>query len=285
MIITIASGKGGTGKTTIATNLARSARQSVLLLDCDVEEPNAHLFVRPEIITTTPVYKPIPQVDEKKCTHCGTCSEICAYNALAVLPNQVLVFAELCHGCGGCTLLCPEGAITEVGQEIGSIERGDAGKIEFVHGRLNVGEAMAGPVIKAVKQHSNGQSLVILDAPPGTSCPVVISLLGSDFCVLVTEPTPFGLHDLTLALDVVRQLRIPHGVVINQADVGDNSVEAYCHNEQIPILMQIPTDRRIAEAYSRGQMIADVLPEYREKFRKLLEEIQKMGSTSQVASI
>lgn len=285
MMITIASGKGGTGKTTIATNLARSVQEPVLLLDCDVEEPNAHLFVQPEMTSTTPVYKPIPQVDEEKCTYCGKCSEICAYNALAVLPNQVLVFAELCHGCGGCTLLCPEGAITEVGQEIGTVERGQRGDIEFVHGRLNVGEAMAGPVIKAVKQHRDGQSLVILDAPPGTSCPVVITLLGSDFCLLVTEPTPFGLHDLTLAVDVVRQLRIPHGVVINQTDVGDNRVETYCHNEQIPILMQIPTDRRIAEAYSRGQMIVDVLPEYRQKFRNLLQEIRKMGATFRVASI
>lgn len=273
MIITIASGKGGTGKTTIATSLARSAKQSVLLLDCDVEEPNAHLFVRPVMTAATPVYKPIPRIDREKCTYCGICSNICAYNALAVLPNTVLVFAELCHGCGGCTLLCPEGAISEVGQEIGTIERGHAGAIEFAHGTLNVGEAMAGPVIKAVKNQMNGQSLVLLDAPPGTSCPVVITLLGSDFCILVTEPTPFGLHDLTLAVDVVRQLRIPHGVVINQADVGDDSVETYCHNEQIPILMQIPTDRRIAEAYSRGQMIVDVLPEYRKRFRKLLGAI------------
>jgi MinD superfamily P-loop ATPase len=250
-----------------------------------VEEPNVHLFLQPEITATTPVYKPVPQIDEEKCTYCGKCSEICAYNAIAVLKNNVLVFGELCHGCGGCTLICPEDAIMEVGQEIGIVERGHAGDVEFAHGKLKVGEAMPGPVIKAVKKSINGQPLVLLDAPPGTSCPVVITLLGSDFCILVTEPTPFGLHDLKLAVDVVRQLRIPHGVIINQADVGDKSVETYCYEKQIPILMQIPTDRRIAEAYSRGKMIVDVFPEYREKFQKLLKGIKKMGSTFQVASI
>jgi MinD superfamily P-loop ATPase len=270
MIITIASGKGGTGKTTIATNLARSAQKPVMLLDCDVEEPNAHLFLKPTITTTIPVYKQIPQVDAEKCMYCGKCSEICVYHAIAVLPKNVLVFDKLCHGCGGCNLLCPENAISEVGQEIGIVEWGHAGDVEFVHGKLNVGEAMPGPVIKAVKKHINGQPVVILDAPPGTSCPVVTTLLGTDFCLLVTEPTPFGLHDLRLAVDVVRQLQIPYGVVINQADIGDKNVEKYCHTEGIPILMQIPTDRRIAEAYSRGQMIVDVLPEYRERFRALL---------------
>jgi MinD superfamily P-loop ATPase len=274
MIISIASGKGGTGKTTIATNLARSVQQPVLLLDCDVEEPNVHLFLQPAITVTTPVYKPVPQIDEERCTYCGRCSEFCAYNALAVLAEHVLVFAELCHGCGGCTLLCPEDAITELGQEIGIVERGHVDNVEFVHGKLNVGEAMSGPIIKAVKNHINGQPFVLLDAPPGTSCPVVTTLMGSDFCLLVTEPTPFGLHDLKLAVDVVRQLHIPHGVIINQADVGDKSVEMYCHIEQISILMRIPTDRRIAEAYSRGQLIVDIFPEYQEKFRSVLEKIQ-----------
>jgi MinD superfamily P-loop ATPase len=270
MIITIASGKGGTGKTTIATNLARSVQQSVLLLDCDVEEPKAHLFLQPAITATTLVYKPVPQIDEEKCTYCGKCSEICAYNALAVIAKHMLVFAELCHGCSGCTLLCPEGTITEVGQKIGIVEHGYADNVEFVHGKLNVGDAMSGPVIKAVKKSIDGHPLVIIDASPGTSCPVVTTLLGSDFCLLVTEPTPFGLHDLKLAVDVVRQLQIPHGVVINRADVGDKGIENYCHDEQIPVLMRIPSDMRIAEAYSRGQMIVDVWPEYREKFRKLL---------------
>ena len=274
MIISIASGKGGTGKTTIATNLAQSVEQPVMLLDCDVEEPNAHLFLKPTITVTTPVHKPIPQINFDKCTFCGKCSEICDYNALAVIANQVLVFAELCHGCGGCTLLCPEGAISETRQKVGVVERGFSGHVEFVQGILNVSEAMAGPVIRAVKQQINGHALAILDAPPGTSCPVVLTLQGSDFCLLVTEPTPFGLHDLQLAVDVVRQLHIPHGIIINRADTGDDGVEMYCEQEQIPILMRLPTDLRIAEAYSRGEMIVDVLPHYRQKFQELVKKIE-----------
>jgi MinD superfamily P-loop ATPase len=270
MIITIASGKGGTGKTTVATNVARSAQQPVLLLDCDVEEPNAHLFLHPTMTATTPVYKLIPRIDIEKCTSCGKCGAMCAYNAIAVMKKNVLVFPELCHGCGGCTLICPESAITEVGQEIGVVAQGQAGDIQFAHGTLKVGDAMPGPVIKAVKKHIDGHPLVIIDVSPGTSCPVVTTLLGSDFCILVTEPTPFGLHDLKLAVEVVRQLQIPHGVVINRADIGDKGVETYCQEERIPILMQIPSDMRIAEAYSRGKMIVDVFPEYRKKFRKLL---------------
>ncbi|GAK56842.1 cobyrinic acid ac-diamide synthase [Candidatus Vecturithrix granuli] len=275
MIISIASGKGGTGKTTIATNLARSAKRSVMLLDCDVEEPNAHLFMKPTITTTTPVYKPIPQINFEKCTFCAKCAEICEYNALAVIATQVLVFAELCHGCGGCTLLCPEGAISETYQQVGVVERGHSGKVEFVQGILNVSEAMAGPVIRAVKQQINNHPFAILDAPPGTSCPVVLTLQGSDFCILVTEPTPFGLHDLQLAVDVVRQLGIPHGIVLNRADSGDDGVEMYCQQEQIPVLMRLPTDLRIAEAYSRGDMIVDALPQYRQTFQELLKSIAR----------
>jgi MinD superfamily P-loop ATPase len=275
MIITIASGKGGTGKTTIATNLAWAARQRVALLDCDVEEPNAHIFLKPKITATEPVYKQIPQIDTTKCTYCGTCSEMCAYNALAVLPKEVLIFSELCHGCGGCMRLCPEGAIMEVGQEVGTVEHGTAGMIECISGRLHVGEAMAGPVIRAVKEHAENHPLVIIDAPPGTSCSVVSTLLGSDYCLLVTEPTPFGLHDLRLAVDVVRELTIPHGVVINRADCGDKAVEVYCREENIPILMQVPASRTIAEAYSRGKMMVDALPEYEEKFQHLFQMLCK----------
>lgn len=277
MNICIASGKGGTGKTTIATNLAYTAQQPVLLLDCDVEEPNAHLFLNPEITETEPVYKPIPQIDQAVCTFCGKCGEICEYNALAVLKDQVLVFPQLCHGCGGCTLLCPERAISEVGQAMGTVEHGFAGNVEFAHGMLNVGDAMAGPVIRRVKQFGNTHPLTILDAPPGTSCPVVITLSDTDFCVLVTEPTPFGLNDLKLAIGVVRKLGIPHGVIINRADISDQQVEGYCEAEQIPILMQLPTDLRIAQAYSRGQMLVDILPEYQETFQKLLTRCIEEG--------
>jgi MinD superfamily P-loop ATPase len=273
MIITIASGKGGTGKTTIAVNLACSAGQPIMLLDCDVEEPNAHLFLKPDITATMQVYKPIPQVDETKCTYCGTCAAVCAYHAIAVVSSVVLVFDKLCHGCGGCMRLCPEGAISEVGQAIGIVERGRSGQIDFVHGKLTVGEAMAGPVIRAVKHQINGQPFVIIDVPPGTACPVVATLIGSDFCLLVTEPTPFGLYDLKLAVTVARQLGIPCGVVINRADIGDQGVETYCAAEQIPILMRIPNDRRIAEAYSRGGMLVEALPEYRPQFQALLEKV------------
>jgi MinD superfamily P-loop ATPase len=273
MIISIASGKGGTGKTTVATNFAYALQQPVLLLDCDVEEPNAHLFVRPIITSITPVYKPVPQLDPEKCTYCGTCAEFCAYNAIAVIKEQVLIFAELCHGCGGCSLICPENALIEAGEEIGVKEHGTVGNIEFAHGKLNIGDAMAAPVIRSVKSTIDSHELVIMDAPPGTSCSVVTTLLGSDFCLLVTEPTPFGLHDLQLAVDVVRQLDIPFGVVINRADIGDGQVETYCHEEQIPILMTLPNDRRIAEAYSRGEMLVKILPEYRQAFRQLLETI------------
>ena len=272
MRVAVASGKGGTGKTTVATNLARSVEEPVMLLDCDVEEPNAHLFLNPTITATTPVYKPIPRVDETKCTYCGKCAEVCAYHAIAVVSSVVLVFDKLCHGCGGCTRLCPESAISEVSQEIGVVESGRAGQVDFVHGKLTVGEAMAGPVIRAVKRQINGQPLVIIDAPPGTACPVVATLIGSDFCLLVTEPTPFGLYDLKLAVAVARQLGIPCGVVINRADIGDQGAETYCQEEQIPILMRIPEDRRIAEAYSRGQLLVDVLPEYRAQFRELLQK-------------
>lgn len=241
-----------------------------MLLDCDVEEPNAHVFLHPEINTTTSVCKQIPRIDFEKCTYCGKCAEVCQYNAIAVINQNVLVFPELCHSCGGCTLLCPEGAISEEDQPIGVVERGQAGQIEFVYGRLNVREAMGVPIIRAVKQTIHNQPRVIIDAPPGTSCPVVSTLLGSDYCLLVTEPTPFGLHDLQLAVEVVQELQIPHGVIINRADIGDNKVEEYCQAERIPILMRIPTDRQIAEAYSRGQLFVEALPQYREQFQQVL---------------
>ena len=278
MRITIASGKGGTGKTTLAVNLAASLQQPVLLLDCDVEEPNAHLFLKPEIHSTHQVYKRIPQVNAGACTACGKCAEICAYNAIAVVKDKVLIFPELCHACGGCTLLCPEKAIHETGREVGTLEQGQAQQVRFVQGKLNVGEAMAGPVIRAVKQIDDDESVTIIDAPPGTSCSVVSTLLGSDFCVLITEPTPFGLHDLQLAVNVVRKLGIPCGVVINRADIGDEEVERYCRNEDIPILMQIPNERKIAEAYSRGTMIVEEFPAYRETFQALLPTITGLVS-------
>ena len=275
MQITIASGKGGTGKTTIAVNLALSIEGSVRLLDCDVEEPNCHIFLKPDIRYRETLGVPIPMVDKDTCRLCGKCGLICRYNAIACLKSGVLVFPELCHGCGGCTLVCPVGAITEGSREIGVLETGKAGKIDFVHGRLRVGEAMSPPLIRAVKKHALPDRINIIDSPPGTSCPVIAALKDSDFIVLVTEPTPFGLHDLTLAVETVREMGRPFGVVINRADVGDERVHDYCETEGIELLLEIPDDRRIAEAYSRGQTMVEALPEMRQSFLSLMERIRE----------
>lgn len=278
MILSIASGKGGTGKTTIAVNLALSFEnnQPVQFLDCDVEEPNAHFFLKPQFLSNHEVSIPIPEIDKEKCTYCGKCAEVCAYNALAVLKNKVLVFPELCHGCGGCSLLCPEKAIKERGQRIGIIEFGSAGNIQFIHGKLDIGQAMSPPLIRKIKKYKNSTRLVIIDAPPGTSCPVIEAVKGSDFSLLVTEPTPFGLNDLKLSVETLREMNIPFGVVINRAGIGDSGVEDYCQKENIPLLMILPMDRNIAVAYSEGKSIIETQPAYREKFLELFERIQEL---------
>jgi MinD superfamily P-loop ATPase len=275
MVISVASGKGGTGKTTVAVSLAVAAGD-LQLLDCDVEEPNAHIFIKPEQKKREPVYTMVPEVDEEKCTLCGRCREVCAYNAIAVLGKTVLVFPELCHGCGSCSYFCPESAIREIKKEIGFVESGIRDRIEFVRGNLKVGEAISPPLIKAAKKHIKPGATVIIDAPPGTSCPVIESIKGSDFCVLVTEPTPFGLHDLCLAVEVMRKLGIPFGAVINRCDIGNNLTTDYCKKENIPILLELPFKREIAEVYSKGIPLVDALPEYRSKFLKLLERIERL---------
>lgn len=280
MIISVASGKGGTGKTTVAVNLALSLR-NVQFLDCDVEEPNAHIFLKPRIGSEKKATIPVPEVDEAKCTYCGKCREVCAYHAIAVLPGSdgkkgsVLIFPHLCHGCGACRLLCPRGAIREIDKETGAIGIGGKDDMQFIHGRLNIGEAMSPPLIRQVKEYMNVTRTVIIDAPPGTSCPVMTAVKGSDFCVLVTEPTPFGLNDLVLAVEVLRKLRIPFGVVINRADIGDGKVEDYCRQEDIAVLMRIPFDRGIAELYSNGTPLTEGKPEYADKFRDLFNAIRK----------
>jgi MinD superfamily P-loop ATPase len=274
MIIAVASGKGGTGKTTIATNLAKSIGEGVQLIDCDVEEPNSHLFLKPNLEKSEEVYVPRPHVDLDKCTYCGDCAKICRFSAIVVVKEHVLVFPELCHGCGGCSKVCPEEAISEIPKSIGILEQGESHSVGFIHGRLEVGEAMSPPLIKAARALANVNGLVIIDSPPGTSCPVIAAVKGSDFCILVTEPTPFGLNDLELAVEVVFELGIPAGVVINRSDIGDLAVKEFCEGRSVPILMEIPEDRQIAEAYSRGEMIIDVIPEYREKFQELYATIR-----------
>ncbi len=275
MIISVASGKGGTGKTTIATNLAL-ALGKIQFIDCDVEEPNAHLFLKPRIEKKMPVTIPIPRIDEDRCTHCGRCAEACEFNALVVFPQNVLVFDELCHGCGVCSYVCPEKVITEEEKEIGVIEMGSKDGIEFIHGRLNVGEPMATPIIRVEKSLMKKEGTVILDAPPGTSCPVIETVKGGDFCLLVAEPTPFGLNDLELTVQMLKKLNVPMGVLINRADVGNEGVKEYCHNEGIPILLEIPMDRRIAKLYSEGIPLTEELPEYRDKFIDLFAQIKQI---------
>jgi MinD superfamily P-loop ATPase len=279
MIISVASGKGGTGKTTVAVSLALSVGSGVQLMDCDVEEPNAHLFIRPIIEKVESVTTPVPEVDEDRCTLCGKCGEICLFNAIVVIGETVLPFHELCHSCGGCLEVCPEKAIKETGRPLGVIEMGHKDGLEFIHGKLRVGEAMSPPLIRKVRSYTRPDKLTIIDAPPGTSCPVITSTRGSDFVLLVTEPTPFGLHDLKLAVEAMKVLNLPCGLVINRSDVGDSKVGAYAAAEGLPVLMEIPFDRGIAEAYSRGEALVEAMPEWKARFSDLLGRIEEASGS------
>jgi MinD superfamily P-loop ATPase len=241
-----------------------------------VEEPNAHIFLKPEFTKEEEVFLPIPEILEEQCTYCGKCGEVCAFNAIAVVKDTVLVFPELCHGCGGCSLLCPEHAIEEKGQRIGVMEFGTVDRIRFIHGRLDIGQAISPPLIREIKKHINPSSTVIIDAPPGTSCAMVGAVKGSDVALLVTEPTPFGLNDLKIAAETVRGLAIPFGVVINRYGTGDSGVEEYCRQENIPILMTIPMDKKIAVAYSEGKTIIETQPDYKTKFVELYEKTKDL---------
>ena len=284
MVISVASGKGGTGKTLVATSLALalSDKRKVQLLDCDVEEPDAHIFLHLAINQSESVTIPVPRIDEMKCTYCGKCAEVCVYNAIAVLKEKVLVFPELCHGCGACSYLCPESAISEVGREVGVVETGESGNMEFIQGRLAIGEPMAPPIIREVKKHIDRIREVVIDVPPGTSCPVVEAVKNSDFCLLVTEPTPFGLNDLSLAVELMKKLQIVCGVVINRDGVGDGKTEQYCQDQGIPILLKIPLDRNIARLYSKGVPLIEGMPEWRKAFVALFQNIEQIVAASQV---
>ncbi|MBE0479992.1 MAG: ATP-binding protein [Dehalococcoidia bacterium] len=276
MIISVASGKGGTGKTLVATSLALAAQdnEKTQLIDCDVEEPNDHVFMKPEITGSKAVSILVPMVDEEKCTHCGRCAQVCAFNAIAVLGSHVLTFPQLCHGCGACSYLCPEKCISEESREIGVVEWGHSDGISFVQGRLTVGEAMAPPIIRHAKEYAGKEAISIIDVPPGTSCPVVEAIKGTDFCILVTEPTPFGLNDLALAVETVRELNIPCGVVVNRAGVGDGKVVQYCEEQDIPVLLTIPLDIEIARQYSRGIPLVVGLPQWKRSFLELLDRVK-----------
>lgn len=279
MKIAVASGKGGTGKTTVSVNLARTMGVPVQLLDCDVEEPNAHLFLRGNKVKEEIVNIPVPRVDETLCDACGECSKFCEYHAIVTFGTAPLIFPEMCHGCGGCTLVCPTKAISEVGRRIGVVETMTSENITLIGGRLDVGVAMAPPLIRAVKERLQNKLPAILDAPPGTSCPVIAAIRDTDLVLLVTEPTPFGLNDLSLAVDMVRELQIPFGVIVNRMGSGDDRVHYYCEKENIPVLLEIPDDRQIAESYSRGILMVDALPLYRQFFQELLEKISSFPKT------
>ncbi|MGB9887293.1 MAG: P-loop NTPase [Moorellales bacterium] len=278
MRIAVASGKGGTGKTLVATSLAlslASAGTPVQFADCDVDAPNAHLFLNPRLYGQQEVTVAVPCVDENRCTFCRRCAEVCAFKAMAVLGQTVLIFPELCHGCGACAHFCPDAAITEEKRAIGVIEEGQAGPLAFVQGRLNLGEPLAPPVIRQVKARLRPGVTAVLDAPPGTACSVVETVKGTDFCLLVTEPTPFGLHDLELAVEVARTLGVPAGVILNRAGIGeDAAVDEFCREQGLPLLLKIPFDRSIAQAYAQGLTLVEAQPGWREEFLRLAEAVK-----------
>lgn len=286
MIIAIASGKGGTGKTTVASSLAWAWPRPVTAVDLDVEEPNLHLFLRPEITGSETATIEVPVADESKCTYCRACAEICQFKAISVLGSVLLTFPEMCHGCGGCIAVCPEKALSAGARELGEISWGRAaGRIGFFMGRLRVGEAMSPPLMRAViakleQIRKEPAPDVIIDAPPGTSCPAINAVLPSDLILLVTEPTPFGFHDFRLAHEAFAPLGKPMGVVINRAGLGDQSVQDYCRNRQLPILAQIPFERRLAEAYSKGHVLAEALPDMHTTFTELMAGLRGSAEDS-----
>ncbi|MGD6935147.1 MAG: ATP-binding protein [Candidatus Bathyarchaeia archaeon] len=275
MIVTVASGKGGTGKTSVAVSMALSIGDCQVL-DCDVEEPNAHLLLHPTISRSQPVYASNVKIDKTLCRQCGLCAKFCRYNALFCSFKGVLVFPELCHGCGGCITVCPEKAISEQNYKVGTLNFAQAGNIELIYGELEVGKPMAGPVIKAVKKQAAKNQTVIVDSPPGASCSFVETVRNTDYCIIVTEPTPFGLHDLKITVEVLKKMGIPFGVVINRAGIGDRAVYDYCKQDNIPILLEIPYERKIAELYSKGIAFSVEMPQWKTNFQNLFTQLRRL---------
>ncbi len=281
MIVAVASGKGGTGKTTLAASLAAIWPSPVAAVDLDVEAPNLHLFMKPIISARVPAFLEIPVIDNRRCTGCHACNNICQFKAIGIFGDLVMTFPEMCHGCGACWSVCPEKAITPGQRELGQVLVGRSGLVPFLMGRLRVGEAMSPPLIRAVKQHLFKEKEipsrdVIIDAPPGVSCPAINAVMDTDIIVLVTEPTPFGLYDLTLATDAFATLGKPMGVVINRAGTGTRDIYTFCQNARLPILAEIPFQRAIAETYANGHIIAETLPALRPQFQELASRIQAL---------
>jgi MinD superfamily P-loop ATPase len=276
----VASGKGGTGKTTVATNLAWVAAQdekSVAYLDCDVEEPNGQIFLKPVIDWQKPVTVTVPAVDPMVCDLCGQCGEICRFSAIVCAGKKVLVFPQLCHSCGGCELVCPLAAVTEIPRSIATLSAGHTGPIRYLQGLLDIGEALSPPVIRAVKAQAPEADFVVVDAPPGSACPVVEAIRGCDLVLLVTEPTPFGLHDLELAIETVRSVGIPCMVVVNRSGLNGSATGDFCRLHNVEIVAEIPDSRRVAESYSRGELSSETDAEIRNRFRALLTEIENFA--------
>ncbi|MFZ7104461.1 MAG: ATP-binding protein [Peptococcaceae bacterium] len=279
MRIAVASGKGGTGKTTVSSNLAyylSKKGRDISLIDCDVEEPNNHIFFQPDWYASLKVTLPVPEVDIKSCSSCGKCSDFCQFGAIICIRGKVLVFPELCHGCGGCAKICPQTAIKETTREIGEIQLGMKDSLHFIQGVMRIGEAMSPPLINEVKACVK-QGDIIIDCPPGTSCPMIQAVKDSDFVLLVTEPTPFGLHDLKLAVATVRQLNLPFAVGLNRSTIGDERVKEYCKDENIEIILEIPEDREIAQAYSQGKIFLESSPHYEEHFAALFKKMEEIA--------